>query len=416
MHSRLGGFAPRAPRSAIKAAAVLGVAAIALAACGSSSKSTSSTTSSSSGPSYTIAYEGPLSGGNAQLGLNMKYAVQLAIQQANAGKTFGKLPFTLKFTTQDDQGSATQSPTAAQALINDSSVVAVVGPAFSGATKAAEPFFHEANLATVSPSATDPGLATQGWTNFFRVVADDNAQGPADADYIVKKLGDKTVYSVDDASAYASGLVATFDTAAQSAGATVTHETAPGTTQCQAGTGNVQQYGALAQKIKAANPSAVFYAGYYCDFALLAKAVRGAGYSGQLASDDGSLDPHYIVQAGASVAEGTIASCACGDITQVPAGASFVSAFKKLAGFAVGTYSAESYDATNTIIDVMKGLGKNITRAAIVTALHSVNYQGITKDVQFQSNGNISGTAVYIYQVKNGSFVQLGLVSQLVGS
>ena len=416
MQTGSGAAGPRKKRVALRAAALLGVGAIALAACGSSGKGSSSSGSSSSGKTYTIAYEGPLSGGNAQLGLNMKYAVQLAINEANSGKSFGTLPFKLKFSSQDDQGSATQSPTAAQALINDSSVVAVVGPAFSGATKAAEPFFHEANLATVSPSATDPGLATQGWDNFFRVVADDNAQGPADADYIVKKLGDKKVFSIDDASAYASGLVGTFDTAVTTDGGTVTHNTAPGTTQCQAGTGNVQQYGALSQQVKSANPQAVFYAGYYCDFALLAKALRGAGYTGQLASDDGSLDPHYVTQAGDTVAEGTVASCACGDITQVPAGASFVTAFKSLAGFAVGTYSAESYDATNTIISVMKGLGSNITRAAIVNALHSVNYKGITKTVQFQSNGNISGTAVYVYQVKSGTFAQLGLVSALVGS
>ena len=31
-------------------------------------------------PTYIIAYEGPLSGGNAQLGLNMEYSVQLAIK------------------------------------------------------------------------------------------------------------------------------------------------------------------------------------------------------------------------------------------------------------------------------------------------------------------------------------------------
>jgi branched-chain amino acid transport system substrate-binding protein len=418
MPSSSGAVAPRMTRATLRVVALLGVGAIALAACGSSGKSSSSSSSGSSGsgPTYTIAYEGPLSGGNAQLGLNMKFAVQLAINQANAGSTFGKLPFKLKFASQDDQGSQSQSPTAAQALINDSKVVAVVGPAFSGATKAAEPFFSQANLATVSPSATDPALATQNWKNFFRVVADDNAQGPADAAYLVKKLGDKKIYSVDDASAYAAGLVGTFDSAATTDGATITHNTAPGTTQCQAGTGNVQQYGALAQQIKSASPAAVFYAGYYCDFALLAKAVRGAGYTGQLASDDGSLDAHYVAQAGATVAEGTLASCACGDITKVSAGASFVTAFKSLAGFAVGTYSAEAYDATNTIISVMKGLGSGVTRAAIVNALSSVNYKGITKTVQFQPNGNISGTAVYEYQVKSGAFAQLGLVSELVGS
>jgi branched-chain amino acid transport system substrate-binding protein len=84
-------------------------------------------------PTYTIAYEGPLSGGDAQLGLLQLYAVKLAINQANSGKSkFGKLPFKLDFKSEDDQGSATQSPTAAQALITDPSVVAVVGPAFSG--------------------------------------------------------------------------------------------------------------------------------------------------------------------------------------------------------------------------------------------------------------------------------------------
>src|SRR5665213_2306985 len=62
---------------------------------------------------YTIAYEGPLSGGNQQLGLNMEYAVELAVKQANAGTTFGKLPFKLAFTPEDDGGSATESPTAA---------------------------------------------------------------------------------------------------------------------------------------------------------------------------------------------------------------------------------------------------------------------------------------------------------------
>lgn len=402
-------------RRIVRSVVPLLAGALALTAAGVAGASTKTAhVVSHAKPTYTIAYEGPLSGGNAQLGLNMKFAVQLAINQANSGKTFGALPFTLKFTDEDDQGSATQSPAAAQALIDNSSVVGVVGPAFSGATKAAEPDFSQANLATVSPSATAPALATQGWKNFFRVVADDNAQGPADAEYIAKVLKDKSVYSIDDASAYAVGLVSAFDTAAHSQyKLTVTHDEDPGTTQCQAGTGNVQEYGAEATKVKASGAKVVFYAGYYCDFALLAKQLRAAGYTGQLMSDDGSLDPHYIAQAGASVAKGTVISCACADISKTTTAKSFVSSFKKLAGFAVGTYSAEAFDATNAIIDVMKGLSK-VTRSAVVTGLHKVDYPGITKTVKFKSNGDISGTAVYVYKVKGSSLVQLGLVSSLV--
>lgn len=361
-------------------------------------------------PSFTIAYEGPLSGGNAQLGLNMKYAVELAINNANAGKTFGKLPFSLSFTTADDQGSATESPTAAQQLISNSAVVAVVGPAFSGATEAAEPFFSKADMPTVSPSATLPALAQKGWHNFFRVVADDDAQGPADASFIADTLKLKSVYSVDDGSAYGSGLVAAFDSKAKSVGISVKHVTADGTTQCQAGTGNVDQYPSLATQVVASKAPIVFYGGYYCDFALFAKALNTAGYKGKLMSDDGSLSTDYVSEAGTKVADGTYISCACAALGNNPADQSFTTGFQKLAKFGVGTYSAESYDATNTIIDVMKQLGPSkISRANIVKALHGVTYKGLTKTIHFATNGNIAGTAVYIYQVRSGKIVEKGL-------
>ena len=387
------------------------VLGLALSACSSSKKSSSGGSSGSSGgnkPSFTIAYQGPLSGGNAQLGLNMKWAVQLAVNEANAA---GDLPFTLNYTEADDQGSGDKSPAAAQQLIDNKAVIAVVGPAFSGATKAAEPKFADANLATVSPSATSPTLADGGWSSFFRVVADDNAQGPADADYAVKKLGAKTIYAIDDASAYGQPLEAAFEAQAKKNGAAVTHASVPGTTQCQAGSGNTQQYTGVATTVKNSGADTVFYAGYYCDFALLAKALNAAGYSGHLFSDDGSLDPKYIQQAGANVAEGTYISCACADISNNPAAADFLTKFKALAGFDSGTYSPEAFDAANTIISVLKTLGTKATRQGVITALKSVDYKGITKEVKFQANGNISGTSVYIYQVKDGKITSLGLAA-----
>lgn len=361
-------------------------------------------------PTYVIAYEGPLSGGNAQLGLNMKYSVILAIDGANAGRTFGKLPFTLQFKAADDQGSATVSPTVASELVSNPKVMAVVGPAFSGATQAAEPTYAGADLATVSPSATAPVLAQKGWHNFFRVVADDDAQGPADASFLVDRLHVKKIYSIDDGSTYAAGLVGAFDSKASALHVTLHHQTALATSQCGTGnTGNVDQYPSLATTIKTSGAQATFYAGYYCDFALLAKALRSAGYKGVLMSDDGSDDPHYVSEAGTTIANGTYVSCACISLATKTADAQFVSAFKAMAGFSLGTYSAEAFDATNVIIDVMKSLGNHVTRAGIVNGLHKVTYRGLTKTVHFQPDGNIAGTAVYVYQVKAGQIQMLGL-------
>ena len=62
----------------------------------------------------------------------------------------------------------------------------------------------------------------------------------------------------------------------------------------------------------------------------------------------------------------------------------------------------------------MKSIGANVTRAKVVAGLRHVSYKGLTKTIAFTSNGNISSTAVYIYQVKNGKIVTLGLLTKLV--
>jgi branched-chain amino acid transport system substrate-binding protein len=368
-------------------------------------------------PTFALAYEGPLSGGNAQLGLNMEYAVEYAIQAANSGKSaFGKLPFMLSFTAKDDQGSATLSPTDAQELVSNKNVIAVVGPAFSGATKAAEPTFSANHLATVSPSATLPALATYGWKNFFRVVADDGVQGPADASWVINTVKDKTLYVVDDASTYGVGLADAFASAARKDGAKVTRGSFPGTTQCSDGTASPTQYPDDAATVVSAKPQMLFYGGYYCDLGLLLGALHKAGYTGKVMSGDGSDSISLISGTNPSSASaGVYASCACAVLGHSAADNAFAAGFKKLAKFAPAIYSAEAFDAANTIIDQLKILASqkggimNITRLNVVKGLHTIVYKGLTKTISFTSNGNIKGNAIYVNQVQHGTLVQLGL-------
>lgn len=398
----------------------LAAAAVTAAACGSSSSGGNNTSpTSASKPTFTIAYQGPLSGGNQQLGLNMSYAVKLAVNQANAGTTFGTLPFNLAFAQEDDQGSSTGAPAAVAKILQISNLIAVVGPAFSGASGASEPDYFKAGVASVSPSATDPTLVTHGWNNFFRIVSDDNLQGPNDAAYMGKVAKLKKVYVVKDDSTYGAGLAKAFSKAAPSDGLSVVGtDQAPETSQCTPGeTGNVQQYGPLAQKVAKSGADSLLYAGYYCDFALFAKQLRNAGFTGQLVSDDGSDDPHYVSQAGAKVANGTLLSCACQEVITSTAFKNFAPQFKQVAGFDAGTYSAEAYDAANAIISVMKAKGASVTKADVISGLGDPNFswQGVSKLVKFQPNGNYAGSQVFMYKVVNGKIKELGLISNLVG-
>ena len=366
---------------------------------------------------YKIAYQGPLTGGAAQLGLNMKFSVQLAINQFNSNPN---RPFNLAFTSADDQGDPTLAPTAAQALATDPQLVAVVGPAFSGATIASIPIYGPYNIPMVSPSATrvsitigadgQPAYNAQ-YHNFFRVVANDGVQGPANADYVVKKLKLKKLTVIDDASTYGAGLASAFAAQARKDGATVKTLTEPGTQGCSAGTGTDSEYQTISLPAKT---DMVFYGGYYCDFAKLTDALRTSGYKGGLMSGDGALDPQYIAGlAKKSNGLGVLLTCACSTVGGA-AGDRFNSNFASLAGFPAGTYSAEAYDATNTIIAAMKKVSGAITPAAVLQQLKTITFNGLTKTVKFNNAGDVSGSAIYVNKVVKSSkgvysIQQLGL-------
>jgi branched-chain amino acid transport system substrate-binding protein len=392
----------------------LAVGAMALAACGSSGGSGGSG-SSSNQKTYTIGFQGPLSGGNAALGINEKFGVQLAVKQANDK---GDLPFKLQVVTADDLGSGDGGPPAAQKLISNSNVIAVVGPSFSGASNSTGNLYKQAGLLVVTPSATLPDITSHGFTTYYRAVADDNAQGPPDAKYLVNKAGAKKIYVVDDTTDYGKGLAKAFTgTLSGLSGATkVGSDSAPQTSGCIAGaTGSTSQYPSLASKVKTSGADAVFYAGYYCDLGLFAKALRDKGFTGQIMSGDGSKDDRYISGAGASVANGSLISCQCSDINSNPNGASFISAYTSLSGQAPGAYSAEAFDVANSIISIMKTLGSNVTRSSLVGAYGPVNYQGLTKTIQFASatDHNLKVQAAFLYKVENGKFTYLGDLGKL---
>ncbi|MEO6204145.1 MAG: branched-chain amino acid ABC transporter substrate-binding protein, partial [Mycobacteriales bacterium] len=342
--------------------------ALALTACGGSSGGTSA----GGKKTYTIGYQGPLSGDNAQLGINMDNGVQLAIEQANAK---GDLPFELKFTNSDDVGDPAQAPAAARKLIDNSSVVGVVGPAFSGATAASEPLFSQANLISVSPSATRADLTDLGFTSFVRVVTGDTIQGAKLADYVSKGLKLKSAYVIDDKSAYGAGLVKFIKAQLKTDGVAVTEE----------GLAPTKDYSALATKVVGSKVESVIYGGYFAELALLVKALKAAGFKGAIISDDGAKDDQLIKQAGAA-AEGVYVTCACGGPTKTGdvAAETFAKDYKAKFNAEAGTYSAEAFDSANVIIAAMKGLGGNITRQSVADAVKKTkDFAGVTHSITF---------------------------------
>ena len=127
---------------------------------------------------------GALNGPDAALGINIKNGVQLAIDKhnaANPGCQVQLKPF-------DTEGDPQKATAIAPQIVDDQYTIGLVGPAFSGETKATGTVFDQAGLVAATASATNPTLSQNGWKTFFRGLANDGVQGPSVANYLKNTL------------------------------------------------------------------------------------------------------------------------------------------------------------------------------------------------------------------------------------
>jgi branched-chain amino acid transport system substrate-binding protein len=333
-----------------------------------------------------LAYVGTIAGANAGLGIAIKQAVELAIEQhneANAGCQVTYKEF-------DTAGSPQTALAPTVAAINDPSILGIVGLPFSGESEAVGPALTEAGLVSVTPSATRPDLTTKGFTHFFRGLGNDAVQGPAAARFITGTLGAQSVCVIRDDSAYGQGL-ATELTNALGDAATCQEEIKTGQREFSAAIGTIQS----------ANPSAVFFSGYYDEGAPFAQQLRDAGIEADLVVPDGVKDMIFVQNAG-EASDGVYMTCPClpGDVFP-----EFTEAYKARWNVDPQTYSAEAYDATTILL---RGLDQGIAdRAGLLEHVRNYQGQGLTKRFQWNANGELNETPVWSYVVKDGQIQRL---------
>jgi branched-chain amino acid transport system substrate-binding protein len=391
----------RVNRSATRWVLPLALAsALALTACSNDSNKDSGSSGlggSGGGQTYKIAFQGPLSGDNAQLGINEVNAVDLAIEQANK-KDLG---FKLELVKADDQGSPEQAPTAAAQVLQDDAVLGVVGPSFSGATKAIGATYGDAGLSFISPSATNPTLSQQGFPTFHRIVPSDNVEGSQAADLFIKK-GYKKVVVIDDLSDYGQGVADTLEAGLKKGGVTVQRIGVDAKTT---------DYGATATTVATSGAQAVFYGGYDAQAGLLAKALQTAGFTGDKYTGNGGKSSVFVDGAGAA-GNGWYFTCGCSDATVAPEAKDFTAAYTAEFKTPPSTYSPEAFDATNAMIEAIQTAAKDgtPTRATVEDAVNNLDYKGITTTVKFDSTGEVDASAqtVNLFQEKDGKIVLLG--------
>ena len=348
---------------------------------------------------YTIGYQGPLSGGEASTGIDEQNAVKYAIKLFEAKNPSIKI----KLVSIDDQGDPAVAGTVAPGVASNKNVLGVVGPAYSGATIASLPYYKSVNMALISPSATrvsltDPTSPDFGGPIFHRVVGKDDLQGPALAKYATAGVSAAKVFVFDDQSAYAVPLRGFVEAGLKKvAGATVVGgDSVPNTTT---------DFSPTIAKIKTSGATVVIYTGYYSQAAVFIKQLRDSGSKAVFAGGDGVFNQEFPKLAGAA-AEGSKVT-GVGGLAGVDA--KMEADFKKKMGVSSGVYSVESFDAANILLSGIKA-GKT-TRTAMLAYVNAYKGKSISGNtIKFDKNGDISYGLFAGFTTKNGVLVNTGII------
>ena len=348
---------------------------------------------------YTIGYQGPLSGGEASTGIDEQNAVKYAIKLFEAANKNIKV----KLVSIDDQGDPAVAGTVAPGVASNKNVLGVVGPAYSGATIASLPYYKSVNMPVVSPSATrvsltDPTSPDFGGPIFHRVVGKDDLQGPALAKYATAGVSSAKVFVFDDQSAYAVPLRGFVEAGLKkiSGASVVGGDSVPNTTT---------DFSPTIAKIATSGANVVIYTGYYSQAAVFIKQLRDSGSKVVFAGGDGVFNQEFPKLAGAA-AEGSKVT-GVGGLAGISA--KVEADFKKKMGVSSGVYSVESFDAANILLAGIKaGKTTRVKMLAYVKAYKGKSISGNT--IKFDKNGDISYGLFAGFTTKNGVLVNTGII------
>ena len=399
-----------------RAAAIVALGLVAVACGGSTGGS-----GGGSKGTISIGVDLPESGAAASSGLPTLNGVKYAVLKAG-GSVDG---WTLTVENRDDavNGSynADKGVQNVTDLINTNTVVSMVGPFNSAVAKAEIPIAAPAHFAMISPSNTNPCLTKNlgapacaydpselrkgNPNNYFRVVATDDLQGPAMADYAYNTLGIRKMGIMDEKSVYGVGIANAFEQQWKKDGGTDLHQSFdPKTTT---------DWRAILQSFVAFGATAVYVGGTDDQKACQPRAqMEALGIANWPYLGGDGIQTSQCIDDSAQAALNVSATTAGADAGHLGgSAAAAISDFKKNFTGAndYGAYTMSAYDAANIEIAAIKkalDAGKdpkkiNDFREAVRAAVASTsNYQGVLGTTTFDANGDTSAKIISIYGVQ----------------
>jgi branched-chain amino acid transport system substrate-binding protein len=369
-------------------------------------------------PSVTVVSDLPLQGANRAQTTTMVNAIKLAIAQRDGKAGDIKIEYQSfdDATAQAGQWDEAKCGENAQKAAQDEDIVGWIGPFNSGCAAVEIPILNRAGLGMISPANTYIGLTKPGGEsdepekyypsgerNYARVIVADDKQGKAGV-ALMQEEGFESVYILDDKETYGKGLADQFQQAAEDQGIEVLGR--------EGIDGSAPNYRSLMNKIKQADPDAIYFGGIIeNNAAQLIKDKVGAGMSNEdvaFIGPDGIFVDELITQAGGA-AEGIYVTFGGLPESELSAeGQEFVETYESKYDDAIQPYTAYAYEAANVMLDAIERAGKDgeVERDEVVQEIFATeDYEGVLGTWSFDDEGDTTLTELSVQKVENGKFV-----------
>jgi branched-chain amino acid transport system substrate-binding protein len=359
------------------------------------------------GQTIRIAIGAPLTGGAASFGIEMKHAVELALEEQNAGG--GLLGARVEARVVDDEASDARGQAVATSLCGDPTVLAVVGHVNSNVSISASSVYAGCGLVMLTPMSSNPAVTDRGLPNVFRLTNRDDHKGPALAAYLYRKLSKRRAVVIDDQTAYGKGLADLFAGTFARLGGTVVARPV------------VKVGDRDFQALLAGLPPDfdVLFFGGIAEAAYLLKQMRDKGLNQLFACGDGCWNVKGFIQPAEGAAtrgEGVIVLSAAPAVGRVPGSGAFAERYTKQFG-PIANYAVNSYDAARLVLVAIRraadAKGALPTRTDVMSALRTLRYQGIAyaRPVEWDTKGDNMAAVIFLNTVEGGQFKEIGEIT-----
>lgn len=338
-----------------------------------------------------------LSGGVATYGQGLTSGIELAVEEIN--KNGGVLGKQLELVKVDNKSDNAEAANVSSRLAVRDKVVAILGAATSGNTKAASPAANENKVPLISASATadDVTVDSNGKVRefIFKTCFSDSFQGVTMANFAFNdlKLRNAAVL-IDNTSDYSKGLAKNFkETFVKLGGSVLTEE---------AYQAKDTDYKAVLTNMKAKNPDVLYVPGYYEEVGLIVKQARELGLDVTVLGGDGYDSPKLLEIAGAEALNKVYYTNHYSSMDNAPDVVKFKEAFNVKYSKDADAFNALGYDLAYFLADALERAGVADSLKLKDALASTSGFKGITGTLSIDEFHN-PVKAVTILQVVDGN-------------